>query len=119
MKRSARAEERMVWLLRRMVDRRRGMEGAGFILAWDAEDVDAFVKAFPEAEKTLIVYLMGPNSSPMLNRAAKRAKDRGFIRPGHVGNQDARQFNQRTWCRTWRMTAEGRAFVDALPKGAP
>lgn len=107
-KRSKRAEERMLWLLRRMT--RSGLSG---MTAWDTETVDAFVKAFPEAEKTLRIYMMGPNSSPMLNRAAKRAKDRGYIRPGHIGNEDARSFNQRTWCRHWSITDAGRRFLAA------
>jgi hypothetical protein len=97
----------MMWLLRRMV-----FVGAdGFIVAWNGWDVDAFVKAFPEAEKTLRYYLIGPNSCPMLNAAAKRAKDAGYITPGHIGNMDAREYKQRTWCRTWRLTELGRSFL--------
>lgn len=102
--RANRADERMLWLLRRMTTPARD----GFITAWQTEDVDAFVRAFPEADKTLRVYTMGPNSSPMLNAAAKRAKEAGFITAGSIGNDDARSYNQRTWCRTWRITAAGR-----------
>ena len=105
--RSIRADKRMLWLLRRMAH----FPHQGFILAWDIETVDDFVKAFPEAEKTLRYYLMGPHSSPMLNAAAKRAKNAGYIEPGVCGTMDARQYNQRTWCRTWRLTGIGRDFL--------
>jgi hypothetical protein len=98
----------MIWLLRRMAHPTRD----GFMVAWNADTVDAFVKAFPEAEKTLRVYTIGPNSSPMLNRAAQRALAAGYVTAGTLGNQDARQYRQRTWCRTWRMTAFGRRFLD-------
>jgi hypothetical protein len=97
-----RVRERVLWLLRFLEKRE------GFAVAWDAETVDKFVEAFPEAEKGLRVYLMGANSSPMLNDAARRARLAGFIRAGHIGNQDARQYNQRTWCRTWSLTRLGR-----------
>lgn len=111
---SARADERMWWLLLKMSSQ------WGFVCCWDEDLVDEFVNAFPEAKKTLIVYLMGNNVSPMLNRAAKRARDLGYIKAGSVGNQDARSFNQRTWCRTWSFTAKGmealRAKRDELQK---
>ena len=107
-----RAHERMVWVLNRMCDRLRCRDG--FIVAWDTDTVDDFVRAFPEAEKSLIIYMMGPNSSPMLNAAAKRAKEAGYITPGSIGNMDARSYNQRTWCRTWRFTDTGRAFHASL-----
>ena len=107
-----RAHERMTWLLHRMAHWTR----QGFIIAWDADTVDEFVKAFPEAEKTLVYYIIGPNSSPMLNAAAKRAKDAGYIIPGHIGNEDARSYNQRTWCRTWRLTGTGRDFLERTGK---
>ena len=110
----SKADERMMWLLRIMVDPRRCRRG--HILAWDEDVVDEFVRAFPEAEKTLVVYMMGSNSSPMLNRAAKRAKTLGYITPGSIGNDGARSFNARTWCRTWRLTASGREF---MMKAAP
>jgi ribosomal protein S10 len=106
-----RAHERMIWLLRYMVTVGSGRAGSGFLVAWDEATVDAFVRAFPEAEKTLRWYLMGPNSSPMLNRAAKRAERLGYLRAGHIGNQDARQYNQRTWCRTWSITDAGRHLL--------
>lgn len=104
---ATRAHARMMWLLKRMATKWRD----GFIVAWDIETVDEFVDAFPEANKTLRIYSMGPNSSPMLNAAAKRAKDAGYITPGVIGNQDARSYNQRTWCRTWKITDAGRAFL--------
>jgi len=88
-----RAHERMLWLLRRMTTVGPCRDGSGFMVAWDVETVDDFVKAFPEAEKTLKHYVMGPNSSPMLNAAAKRAKEAGYITPGHIGNEDARSYN--------------------------
>lgn len=103
----SRAEQRMLWLLRKMTaPLRRGLDS---MVAWDEDVVDDFVDAFPEATRTLKVYTMGPNSCPMLNRAAKRAKDAGYLKAGHIGNQDARSFNQRTWCRVWVITPEGRA----------
>lgn len=96
----------MVWLLRRIVATRfNGM------VAWDADVVDAFVDTFPEAKKTLRVYFVGPNSSPMLNRAAKRAEARGLLSAGHIGNQDARSYKQRTWCRYWSLTDKARALL--------
>jgi hypothetical protein len=104
-----RTTERVLWLLRRMCETRHGNDG--FIVAWDTYTVDDFVKAFPEAEKTLHIYFAGPNSSPMLNATAKRAEANGFVTPGHIGNPDARHYMQRTWCRTWRITPEGRAFL--------
>lgn len=104
---SERTMARIRWLLSHMTT----FPHRGFTVAWDDETVDAFVKAFPEAEAGLIVYLMGPNSSPMLNRTAKAAERLGFLRAGHVGNQDARSYNQRTWCRTWNVTDKGRQYI--------
>lgn len=78
--------------------------------------MDDFVAAFPEAKRTLIYYSMGPHSSPMLNRAARRARDAGYISPGSIGNEDARSFNQRTWCRTWRITDAGRQYLATAPE---
>lgn len=108
---SDRANERMMWLLRYMTTVGPNRGGSGFTTAWDEWTVDAFVAAFPEAENTLVVYLMGPNSSQMLNRAAKRAEGLGYLKAGRVGNQDARQYNQRTWCRTWSITDAGRKAI--------
>ena len=98
-----RVHERVLWLIKLMAEpsRRR------FMVAWSAETVDAFVKAFPEAERSLRYYMFGPNSSPMLNRAAQRAKRLGFVVAGHIGNDDARALSQRTWCRTWTLTDRG------------
>lgn len=106
--RTGRPHERMTWLLRRMTDGHR----SGFIVAWDTDTVDAFVRDFPEAGRSLRVYTMGPNSSPMLNAAAKRAKDAGYITAGSIGTEDARSYNQRTWARTWRLTAAGSAALE-------
>lgn len=103
-----RADERMFWIMARSI-----RWGARMLVAWDEDVVDDFVEAFPEAEKTLICYTQGPHSSPMLNRAATRARDRGYFSPGHVGNMDARSFNQRTWCRCWTITDKGRAALKA------
>lgn len=100
-----RSEQRMRWLLNKMVEH----GGRGFLVAWDEEVVDAFVEAFPEAERTLRVYTMGPNSCPLLNRAARKARDLGYLEAGVVGNMDARSYNQRTWCRTWSLTSKGRS----------
>lgn len=102
--RSNRADERMYWILEEIL--RHKHNG---IVAWDADVVDAFCDDFPEAEKTLVVYTQGPNSCPMLNAAANRAKDRGYLTPGSIGNQDARSFNRRTWCRYWSITPDGRS----------
>jgi hypothetical protein len=103
------AHDRMIWLLKWMTNRVRcPLE---FVVAWQKDLVDAFLDAYPEAEKTTTFYIMGAPSVPMLNRAAKRAHDAGYIRPGVIGNQEARSYNQRTWCRTWSLTDAGRAFV--------
>lgn len=103
---SARADERMLWVLQHIVDTR--FNGC---VAWDADVVDAFCDDFPEANKALRVYTQGPNSCPMLNRAAARARDLGYLEPGSIGNQDARSFNRRTWCRYWSITKKGRAAL--------
>lgn len=102
-----RVRERVLWLLRFLESHH------DFCVAWDEETVDDFVKEFPEAQKSLRYYMIGPNSSPMLNDAAGRAKRLGLIEAGHIGNQDARSFNQRTWCRVWSLTETGRAFLAA------
>ncbi len=86
------------------------------IAAWDADTVDAFVEAFPEAEKTLIVYTVGPNSSPMLNATAKAAEKMGFLRAGSMGNQDAKYYGQKTWCRVWTLTPKGLERYEVLRK---
>jgi len=112
MARSDRVDERVRWLLSRMLTVGRYSAGSGFLVAWDTDTVDAFCAAFPEALKALRWYMMGPNSSPMLNRAAKRAERLGYIRAGHLGNQDARAYNQRTWCRTWSITPTGLRYVE-------
>lgn len=101
-----RTDERMLWLLKYL------QKQDGFCVAWDEDVVDKFVAAFPEAYKSVIPYMMGANSSPCLNSAAKRAKDRGYIEAGHIGNQDAKQYNQRTWCRTWSLTRIGERFLE-------
>jgi hypothetical protein len=103
---SKRAHERMCWLLDRM-DSKVHSGGHGFAVAWDEDLVDDFLSAFPEAKKTMTVYTIGAPSVPMLNRAAKRAERLGYLRAGVVGNQDARSYNQRTWCRTWRIMLGG------------
>lgn len=102
---SNRSDERMWWLLFRISGQ------YGHMVAWDDDLVDDFLAEFPEAKKAAIYYMMGHHVSPMLNRAAKRAKDLGYISAGSIGNMDARSFNQRTWCRTWRLTGKG---IDAL-----
>lgn len=106
-----RVHERIIWLLRRMVTPGPHSAGSGHITCWSEETVDDFVAAFPEAKKTLIVYSMGPHSSPMLNAAARRAAAAGYLTAGSIGNMDARQYNQRTWCRTWRITDPGRRIL--------
>lgn len=107
--RTERADERVLWLLRRIAS---SLGGQGeSLVAWDEEDVDAFVEAFPEAKRTLKVYIFGPNSSPLLNRTAKRAQARGLLQAGHIGNQDARFYQQRTWARTWSLTSRARELL--------
>lgn len=106
-KATRRTEERLLWLLRLLTEKQR----RGFVVAWDEDIVDDFVAEFPEAERSLKIYTLGPNLCPMLNRTAALAKRRGFIEAGHVGNQDARSFNQRTWSRTWSITDAGRAAI--------
>jgi hypothetical protein len=108
---SERVRQRVLWLLRLLKSQ------GGFAVAWDADTVDRFIAAFPEAEKGLRIYLVGPNSSPMLNDAARRARLAGYIRAGHIGNQDARQYDQRTWCRTWSLTKLGYAACREEPSG--
>lgn len=100
-----RPEQRMHWVLRRCIDPTHG--GRGGIIAWDADTVDDFVAAFPEAEKALRVYRMRPNSSPMLNRAAKLAKDKNYLQPSVRGNSDRGWFNIRSWSRYWHLTQNG------------
>jgi len=105
---------RMLWVLRHI------QKHNGFCLAWDEEVVDAFIKEFPESAKTTIRYMIGADNCPMLNRAAGRAKRLGFLRPGHMGTDDARSFNQRTWVRKWYLTEVGSdylSFVDAQKVG--
>lgn len=99
---ASRAEQRMIWLLNYMRDKTRGFQAA-----WDEELMEEFLKAFPEANKTLKVYTIGPMSCPMLDRAARRAHKEGYLRKGSLGNQDAKYYCQRTWCRTWRIVMEG------------
>jgi hypothetical protein len=106
-------DERVLWLLRWMTNPVKC--SSGFLVAWNENIVDAFVQAFPEAQKALRYYMIGPNSCPMLNAAAKRAKDAGYITPGVIGNEGARDYNQRTWCRTWNVTPAGRAAAEKTP----
>ena len=106
---TTRAHDRMIWLLKWMTNRVRCP--FGFLVAWQEDVVDAFLDAFPEALKSSTFYTIGSPSVPMLNLAAKRAKDAGYIRPGVIGNEDARSYNQRTWCRTWSLTDSGWAAV--------
>lgn len=101
--------DRMLWLLQTIKATR--FDG---IVAWDADTVDDFVDAFPESSRTLIVYTQGPNSCPMLNAAAIRARDLGYLVPGSIGNQDARSFNRRTWCRYWSLTKDGKDFLEMV-----
>lgn len=109
-------DERVLWLLRRMVTRGRHGCGSGFITCWDPQTVDDFVAAFPEAQKTLIKYSMGAHSSPLLNATARRAAGAGYLIAGALGNTDARSYNQRTWCRTWRITDAGRQYLATTPE---
>lgn len=101
--------DRMVWLIKTIIATK--FNG---IVAWDSDVVDDFVDTFPEAERGLIVYTQGPNSSPMLNRAAKLAYNLGYLTPGSIGNMDARSFNRRTWCRYWSLTEKGKEFAKTL-----
>jgi hypothetical protein len=104
-----RTQERMEWLLKKIAATHfNGM------VAWDEDVVDDFVEAFPEAEKSLIYYMLGPNSSPMLNRAAGQAHKFGYLRAGSIGNMDARSFNKRTWCRYWSLTEKGKEYLNSL-----
>lgn len=80
--------------------------------AWEVETVDMFVEAFPEAKKSLKYYMMGANSCPMLNQAAGKAHKLGYLDAGSVGNQDARSYNQRTWCRYWKLTPAGEHYLE-------
>jgi len=103
-----RTEMRMLWLLHRLTS---VWHPHGFAIAWESDLVDAFLDEFPEARKATTFYTMGSHSVPMLNRAATRARAAGYVTPGVIGNESARQYNQRTWCRTWTITPAGRAAV--------
>ena len=109
MKLRKRSKERLEWLLKYIAATR--FNG---IVAWDSDTVDDFVDAFPEAEKTLIVYTQGPNSSPMLNRTANVGMKLGYLSPGSLGNQDARSFNRKTWARYWSLTNKGKVYINRL-----
>lgn len=106
---------RVLWLLRRISNVRHH----GFIVAWDEELVDAFVEAFPSANNTLRVYSQGPHVSPLLNRTAKTAERLGYLSAGHIGNENARSYNQRTWSRTWTVTEAGRVHLANYSNGDP
>jgi hypothetical protein len=103
----------MLWLLKRLANRVKCP--FEFLVAWDVELTDAFLDTFPEALKSTCFYTLGAPSVPMLNRAAKRARGAGYLRAGVIGNQEARSYNQRTWCRTWSLTAAGREVADCEP----
>lgn len=103
-----RTEQRMLWMLLRMI----GIHGHGGCVAWDEETVDAFVEAFPEARKALRVYLLGAKSSPMLNRAAAMARDRGLIDARSIGCGDHNGFAQRSWARYWSLTQYGWEYLE-------
>lgn len=102
--------DRMMWLLCRLSNRT--WFHSGFVVAWDQDFVDAFMEAFPESVKAARHYTLGASSVPMLNRAAKKAESLGYLEAGHVGNQDARSYNQRTWCRCWTLTPGGREVAE-------
>lgn len=106
---TARTDQRMLWILRRSA-----MYGHGFLVAWDLPTQRAFLESFPEAVRTTVFYTLGPWVVPMMDRAARRARDRGYFIPGATGNSDARSFNQRTWARTWRLTTAGKSFLASL-----
>jgi hypothetical protein len=101
-----RTNQRMLWVLRLIAAKQ-----YQFTLAWDEEDVDAFVATFPESRKGTKVYTMGANSCAMLNQAARRGLELGFLKSGSASNQYARSYNQRTWVRTWRITPEGKDYI--------
>lgn len=104
-----RSKERLEWLLKYIAATR--FDG---IIAWDADTVDDFVEAFPESKKTLLIYTLGPNSCPMLNRTAILARDLGYLSPASLGNMDARSYNMRTWCRYWSLTYKGKEYIKAI-----
>lgn len=104
--------DRMMWLLCRLSNRT--WFPSGFIVAWDEQFVDAFMLTFPESATAARHYTLGSSSVPMLNRAAKLAESLGYLEAGHVGNQDARSYNQRTWCRCWTLTPRGRAVAEEM-----
>lgn len=104
--------DRMMWVLCRLANRT--WFPSGFVVAWDQDFGDAFMEAFPESAKAARHYTLGASSIPMLNRAAKQAESLGYLEAGHVGNQDARSYNQRTWCRCWTLTHQGRVIADEM-----
>jgi len=99
-----RTEDKIVWFLSQM-------NHYGMLVAWDDETVDDFVAKFPEAEKSLIYYVIGHHVSPMLNRIANLAYSMRLVEPGSVGNTDARSYNRKTWARTWSITKKGREYL--------
>lgn len=104
-----RTQERVEWLLKYIA-----ATHFKSICGWDEETVDDFVEAFPEAEKSLVYYTLGPNSSPTLNRTANIAHKLGYLRASSLGNMDARSFNKKTWCRYWSLTDKGKAFIATI-----
>ena len=108
-------EIRVLWLLRCLSN----VIHAGFTVAWDEDTVDAFVKAFPESNKTLRMYSQGPHVSPLLNRTAKIAEKAGFLSSGSVGNEGSRSYNRRTWSRTWTVTESGSVHLANNSDGKP
>lgn len=102
MRRSTKVQARMDWLLHQFVT----FPHKGGMSAWDSDFVDTFTNQFPETEKSLIVYCIGPNRSPALNRTARALQSEGFLRAGVIDSDTVgRQF--RTWARYWSVTKKG------------
>jgi hypothetical protein len=100
---STRVHERMIWLLDHIFAMPSRCNGT---TAWHEETIDAFLKEFPEADKSLKVYTLGPNSCPMLDATARRAAKMGYLRAGSIGNQDAKHYGLRTWSRYLSLTGK-------------
>ncbi len=79
--------------------------GRPSICAVDEKDQEAWEAAF--GGKT-VIYTMGPNVSPAFARTLRRMWEEGDLSRLIGGNQDARQYNQKTYYiaytfKTWPM----------------
>jgi hypothetical protein len=109
---TAKTRKRVDWIMQRAT------RLAAFHIMADQDVTDDFVKEFPEAEKTLQVYFVGPNSCPMFNRMCRLAAKEGLLKSGSIGVAvEGRGW--KTWARIWRITETGWIYVmDKFPEQA-